>query len=157
MTPKQTRLTLLLVGLAMLTGVIALALTALEDNLVYFRAPGDIANQRVEIGTVMRLGGLVKQDSLMRTGHENRFIVTDGRADIRVRYVGLLPDLFREGQGVVVEGAFATIDLFEARTVLAKHDENYMPPEVAQALKKSNLWKGEEGQKGGKGEKLNDY
>lgn len=143
MTPKQTRLTLLISGLALLAGVIALALTALEDNLVYFRSPSEIAEQPSEIGKVIRVGGLVKQGSVKKIGQENRFIVTDGGAEIAVRHIGLLPDLFREGQGVVVEGSFETPQLFAAKTVLAKHDENYMPPEVAEALKQSGMWEGD--------------
>ncbi|MGC6471946.1 MAG: cytochrome c maturation protein CcmE [Parvibaculales bacterium] len=142
MTPKQTRLTLLVTGLTLLAGVIALALTALEDNLVYFRSPSEIAVQPAELGKVIRLGGLVKPGSLEKSGKESRFVVTDGAADIAVRHVGLLPDLFREGQGVVVEGAFETPQLFAAKTVLAKHDENYMPPEVAEALKQTGVWEG---------------
>jgi len=143
MTPKQTRLTLLLSGLVVLAGVIALALTALEDNLVYFRSPSEIAQQPAELGKIIRVGGLVKPGSVEKTGKENRFVVTDGGADIAVRHIGLLPDLFRGGQGVVVEGAFETSQLFAAKTVLAKHDENYMPPEVANALKQSGVWEGE--------------
>ena len=140
MTPKQTRLTLLISGLTLLAGVIGLALMALEDNLVYFRSPSELASEPVELATVIRIGGLVKQASLEKRGNENRFIVTDGGAEVVVVYIGLLPDLFREGQGVVVEGSFETLTLFRAQTVLAKHDENYMPPEVAEALKQSGAW-----------------
>ncbi|MGC6511994.1 MAG: cytochrome c maturation protein CcmE [Parvibaculales bacterium] len=143
MTPKQTRLTFLISGLALLALVMMLALTALEDNLVYFRSPSDIAAHPAEIGKTIRVGGLVKSGSVRKTGKENRFVVTDGGAEIAVRHIGLLPDLFREGQGVVVEGAFETPAVFTASTVLAKHDETYMPPEVAEALKQSGVWEGE--------------
>ena len=150
MTPRYIRATLLIGGFAVLAFTVFLALGALEDNLVYFRTPSELAdnannannNNIVPIGQKLRIGGLVATNSLVREGVLIHFLITDTRHDVKVIYRGLLPDLFREGQGVVVEGAFYEAGLFTAHTVLAKHDENYMPPEVADALKKAGVWQG---------------
>lgn len=145
MTPRYIRATMLIGGFAVLAFTVFLALGALEDNLVYFRTPSDLADSThkpVPIGQKLRVGGLVATNSLVREGVLIRFLITDTRHDVKVIYRGLLPDLFREGQGVVVEGAFYEADLFTAHTVLAKHDETYMPPEVADALKKAGVWQG---------------
>lgn len=141
--PKRARAALIFVGLAALAMAVTLALTALEDNLVFFRSPSDLAQSPAELGKRLRLGGLVKEGSVERNGLQVAFVVTDLAHDVRIEFSGALPDLFREGQGVVAEGSFVAADQFVADTVLAKHDENYMPPEVADALKKSGQWQGD--------------
>jgi cytochrome c-type biogenesis protein CcmE len=142
MTRKQRRLSLIGGGLAVLAIAVALMLNAFRDSIVFFNSPSDVEAKHIAAGTRIRLGGLVKTGSLF---HGNdlrvRFTVTDGNSDIPVVYQGVLPDLFREGQGVVAEGALDGAGLFNADTVLAKHDETYMPKEVADALKKSGHWK----------------
>ena len=117
---------------------------------MFFNSPTDLVEKHVAPGTRVRLGGLVAPGSLVRGDNLNvRFEVTDGNRNVAVTYQGILPDLFREGQGVVTEGALAPDGVFKADNVLAKHDENYMPKEVADALKKSGHWKEESG-KGGR-------
>ncbi|MFC0218566.1 cytochrome c-type biogenesis protein CcmE [Pseudochelatococcus lubricantis] len=141
MTRKQRRLTLIAGGLAVLGTALGLVLFAMRDTIVFFRSPADITAMNIAPGTRMRLGGLVKEGSIARPGGQTiHFVVTDGAGDIAVRYTGLLPDLFREGQGVVTEGVLAPDGSFAADSVLAKHDENYMPREVADALKEKGLW-----------------
>ena len=142
--PRRARATLILIGLAAFAMAVALALTALEDNLVFFRSPTDLAQSPAVLGQRLRLGGLVKDGSVERNGLQVAFVVTDLVHDVRIEFSGALPDLFREGQGVVAEGSFVAPDQFVADTVLAKHDENYMPPEVAEALKKSGQWQGDD-------------
>ena len=146
MTRKQRRLSLIAVAGLVLAAATALVLTALQDEIVFFRSPTDIAEDKVGEGTRFRLGGLVAEGSVERgDGEAVRFAVTDTANTIHVTYVGILPDLFREGQGVVTEGALNDAGLFIADTVLAKHDETYMPPEVAAALKAQGVWRhGEE-------------
>jgi cytochrome c-type biogenesis protein CcmE len=146
MTRKQRRLTLIGLAFAVLGLAAALALSALRDTIVFFHSPSEIVAKKIEPGTRIRIGGLVKEATLKRSGLEARFEVTDGGASLPVIYVGVLPDLFREGQGVVAEGALETGGTFRADTVLAKHDENYMPREVVDALKQQGVW-----QHGGKG------
>ena len=141
MTPKQTRMAAIAAGLAFLLVAAGLALTALEDNIVFFRSPSELVEKPAIPGEVLRVGGLVKLGSVERAGLEAEFLVTDLAHDIPVSYEGMLPDLFREGRGVVAEGRFNERGLFIADTVLAKHDETYMPPEVADALKKAGKWK----------------
>jgi cytochrome c-type biogenesis protein CcmE len=142
MTRKQRRLVLIGSGLGVLAIAIALMLNAFRDSIVFFNSPSDIEAKHVAAGTRIRLGGLVKNGSLF---HGNdlkvRFTVTDGSSEVPVAYQGVLPDLFREGQGVVAEGALDGAGQFNADTILAKHDETYMPKEVADALKKSGHWK----------------
>ncbi|MGZ3410085.1 MAG: cytochrome c maturation protein CcmE [Xanthobacteraceae bacterium] len=151
MTRKQRRLTLIAAAGAVLVVAAALVLSALKDSLVFFNSPTDLAEKHVAPGSRVRLGGLVAPGSLVRGDNLNvRFEVTDGNRNVAVTYQGILPDLFREGQGVVTEGALASDGVFKADNVLAKHDENYMPKEVADALKKSGHWKEESG-KGGRG------
>jgi len=141
-TRKQRRLTLIGSGLAVLALAAVLVLTALKDSIVFFNSPTDVIEKRVAAGTRIRLGGLVKPGSLVRGEELNiRFEVTDGKSAIPVAYRGILPDLFREGQGVIAEGALDPAGVFAAQTVLAKHDETYMPKEVADALKKQGHWK----------------
>jgi cytochrome c-type biogenesis protein CcmE len=142
MTRRQRRLALIGAGAVVLGISAALVLTALKDSIVFFNSPTDVVEKQVAPGTRIRLGGLVKPGSLVRSDNfAVRFAVTDGNKDIAVTYTGALPDLFREGQGVVTEGAIDTAGLFKADTVLAKHDETYMPREVADALKKQGHWK----------------
>jgi len=141
MTRKQRRLVLIGSGLAVLGVAAALVLSALKDSIVFFNTPTDVVEKHVAPGTRIRLGGLVKTGSVVRDSQNVRFDVTDGKETVAVAYTGLLPDLFREGQGVVTEGALDRGGVFKADTVLAKHDENYMPKEVADALKKQGHWK----------------
>lgn len=145
MTRRQRRLSLIGAGAVVLAAAAALVLTALKDSIVFFNSPTDLVERHVAPGTRVRIGGLVKPGSLVHGANlAVRFEVTDGHAGIPVAYKGALPDLFREGQGVVAEGAVDGTGTFEADTVLAKHDENYMPREVADALKKQGHWKGAE-------------
>jgi cytochrome c-type biogenesis protein CcmE len=145
MTRRQRRLLLIGAGGSVLAIAVALVLTALKDSIVFFNSPTDVVEKHVAPGTRIRLGGLVKPGSLARGANlAVRFAVTDGNKEIAVAYSGALPDLFREGQGIVAEGAIDGAGVFEADTVLAKHDETYMPREVADALKKQGHWKGEE-------------
>src|SRR3954451_8806772 len=140
MTRKQRRL--LLIGLAGIVLVTAVGLTlyALSSRIVFFNSPSDVVAQQLPPGTRIRLGGLVADGSVVKkTGGDVSFAVTDGNASIPVTYTGILPDLFREGQGVVAEGVISAGG-FAADTVLAKHDERYMPPEVVEALKKQGVW-----------------
>jgi cytochrome c-type biogenesis protein CcmE len=142
MTRKQRRLALIGSGLAVLAVAVALMLNAFRDSIVFFNSPSDIAEKHIGPGTRIRLGGLVKDGSIVRGNDLRvRFEVTDGKNEMPVSYQGVLPDLFREGQGVVAEGALDPGGIFNADTILAKHDETYMPKEVADALKKSGHWK----------------
>jgi cytochrome c-type biogenesis protein CcmE len=141
MTRKQRRLTLIGASLAVLAIAAALVLGALRNSIVFFNSPTDVAEKRISLGTRMRIGGLVKPGSLQRGDNlQVSFAVTDGNADIAVRYQGIVPDLFREGQGVVAEGKLESGGVLAADTVLAKHDERYMPREVVDALKKGGRW-----------------
>ena len=140
MTRKQIRLAAIGGGLGFLALAAFIALTALEDNIVFFRSPSELAAQPAAIGEAIRIGGLVREGSVTRDGLRADFQVTDLAHDIAVSYEGMLPDLFREGQGVVAEGRFDGSGIFRADTVLAKHDETYMPPEVAEALEKSGKY-----------------
>jgi cytochrome c-type biogenesis protein CcmE len=144
MTRKRRRMLVVLGGMATLGIVSALVLSAFSDNIVFFYSPSDLKAKAVPDGRRVRIGGLVEPGSVVHEsdGKTIDFRVTDGANDVPVTYSGGLPDLFREGQGVVVEGALAKGD-FHAASVLAKHDERYMPPEVAEALKKSGHWQGE--------------
>jgi cytochrome c-type biogenesis protein CcmE len=141
MTRKQRRLILIGTSLGVLAVAAALVLSALRDSIVFFNSPTDLAEKRIAPGTRMRIGGLVKPSSIERGDNlQVRFAVTDGKADVAVHYQGIVPDLFREGQGVVAEGKLEPGGVFAADTVLAKHDERYMPREVVDALKKSGRW-----------------
>jgi len=144
MTRKRQRLYMVLAGMVLLSGAVALVLAALDENLSYFYDPSNIVE--APAGRSIRLGGLVEDGSVERQadGVTVTFRITDTANSIAVIYKGLLPDLFREGQGVITEGTLAPDGVFAAREVLAKHDENYMPREVADALKKSGQWKGAE-------------
>lgn len=144
MTRKQRRLAL--IGAAGLVLCIAagLVLVAMRDSIVFFYGPTEIAEKGLQPGTRMRLGGLVETGSVTRgPGQRIVFAVTDSKTTMQVSYEGLLPDLFREGQGVVTEGVFEGSGRFKAVSVLAKHDETYMPREVADTLKKQGHWQPE--------------
>lgn len=142
MTRKQKRLAIIAVGAAFLTIAMLLVTSALREQIVFFSSPSDILTKTVKPGTRIRLGGLVEKGSVVR-GEDTSvtFSVTDTNKAVKVTYRGILPDLFREGQGVVTEGVFEPeTNSFVADTVLAKHDENYMPKEVAEALKAQGVW-----------------
>jgi cytochrome c-type biogenesis protein CcmE len=136
MTRKQKRLAVIVGGLAILGVAAGLVLYALRDTIVFFYTPSELAEKHVQPGTRLRLGGMVEQGSVSRAGGTTiTFVVTDTIKTLNVSYTGQLPDLFREGQGVVAEGALDANGVFVADTVLAKHDENYMPKELADSLK----------------------
>jgi cytochrome c-type biogenesis protein CcmE len=149
MTRRQRRISLIAVSLGVLALALGLVLSALKDSIVFFNSPTDVLQKHVAAGTRIRLGGLVSPGSLVRSDNmQVRFQVTDGNHAVTVAYQGLLPDLFREGQGVVTEGALDTAGVFRADSVLAKHDENYMPKEVADSLKKQGYWKDDDDKAG---------
>ena len=148
MTRKQRRLILIGSSLGVLALAAGLVLFALKDSIVFFNSPTDVVDKQVAPGTRIRLGGLVKPGTVQRGDHlAVRFEVTDGNRAIAVNYQGILPDLFREGQGVIAEGTLQPGGTFKADSVLAKHDEKYMPKEVADALKKQGHWKDDYGKK----------
>jgi len=143
MTRKQRRAVFILVSVGILALAVLLVTFALRDTIVFFHTPKDVAEKAIPAGKRFRLGGLVAEGSLMRgAGTAVEFTVTDTVKTIPVSYTGVLPDLFREGQGVVAEGKLDAAGRFLADTVLAKHDETYMPPEVAKALKEQGVWQG---------------
>ena len=143
MTRKQRRLSFIGLGFVVLAAAASLILVALQDSIVFFQSPSDIVARPPAPGQRLRLGGLVLADSVERqAGDIVHFTISDGGAERRVTYVGILPDLFREGQGVVTEGSLRADGIFHAQTVLAKHDESYMPREVADALKRQGVWQG---------------
>jgi cytochrome c-type biogenesis protein CcmE len=145
MTRKQRRMGFVLAGMATLGVGAALVLMAFQDNLVFFYSPSDVLSKGVAEQRRIRLGGLVEPQSVRKEpdGVTTVFRVTDTSHALPVRFRGLLPDLFREGQGIVTEGSFGADGVFTATSVLAKHDETYMPKEVADALKKQGQWKPE--------------
>ncbi|HWA48958.1 MAG TPA: cytochrome c maturation protein CcmE [Dongiaceae bacterium] len=147
MNRKRLRLYLVLASVAVLGLAAFLVLRALDSELVFFLSPSDIAKQAPAAGQQIRIGGLVETGSVDKSAGDGviAFSVTDLTASVQVNYRGILPDLFREGQGVVVQGAFDPAGQFVAAEVLAKHDETYMPPEVAKALKESGRWQETEG------------
>jgi cytochrome c-type biogenesis protein CcmE len=147
MTRKQRRLTLICCSLAVLGIAAALVLNALRDSIVFFSTPSMVAEKHIQPGRRFRLGGMVEKGSVVRGNNLSiSFKVGDGsKVTLPVTYKGILPDLFREGQGVVAEGALDSSGVFRADTVLAKHDETYMPKNVADALKKSGHWKDDYG------------
>jgi len=143
LTRKQKRLAVI-GGLGMVLALAAgLIFAALRDQIVFFYSPSEVKERAVATGTPMRLGGLVKDGSWVRNGETNDFVVTDGESEMAVRYIGILPDLFRNGQGVVAEGMIGADGVFAATNVLAKHDENYMPKELVDALKERGEWQRE--------------
>ena len=141
MTRKGRRLTLIASMLAVLGVAAGLVLFAMRDSIVFFYGPSELAEKALSPGTRLRIGGLVKDGSVVRGENKSiTFVITDSNKEVRVAYTGQLPDLFREGQGVVAEGVLVGPGQFRADSVLAKHDEKYMPREVADALKKQGVW-----------------
>jgi cytochrome c-type biogenesis protein CcmE len=145
MTRKHRRLVVVLACMAGLGSAAALTLNAFSDNMVFFMTPADLAEKNPPPGQTIRLGGMVEKGSVHRVVLDGEptatFKVTDGKSDVSVAYTGILPDLFREGQGVVAMGSLLPDHSFHAQEVLAKHDETYMPKDVADALKKRGYWK----------------
>jgi cytochrome c-type biogenesis protein CcmE len=141
-TRKRRRLIFFAGGMIALGAATAMVLSAFSDNLVFFYGPSELVAKGIGPGRLIRIGGLVEAHSVVPdpADHEVSFRVTDGKTDLAVVYDGMLPDLFREGQGVVAEGRLDGSGVFVASNVLAKHDEKYMPPEVAAALKKAGRW-----------------
>lgn len=143
MTRKQKRLAIIGGLGAVLVVAATLIFVALRDQIVFFYSPSEIHEKAIAAGTAIRLGGLVKEGTWKRSGETSDFVVTDGQTEMATHYVGLLPDLFREGQGVVIEGSVTPTGTFAATNVLAKHDENYMPKELVNELKKRGEWQPE--------------
>lgn len=144
MTRKQRRGILIGTCLVVLGVAVGLVLYAMRDSIVFFYSPSEVAEMKVAPGQRFRLGGLVETGSVVRgEGTTVRFVITDRAKTLPVTYTGVLPDLFREGQGVVTEGTLQSDGVFHADSVLAKHDENYMPPEVAAKLKNQGVWQGD--------------
>ncbi len=144
---KRQRLILVALALLLVGSATALVLAALGDSISFFVTPSEIATRKVEEGRRFRIGGLVVAGSVERgSGHEVSFALTDTAAEVKVVYAGILPDLFREGQGIVAQGMLRPDGVFAADEVLAKHDESYMPKEVAEAVKRAGFWQ-EGGQK----------
>jgi len=145
MNAKYRRLFITIIIILTLGLATKLILMALEDNIVYFYTPNDLIEKFSDTKNIqnkIRIGGLVLESSIKKEGEKSIFMITDRKKEVKVVFKGPLPDLFREGQGIVAEGMFQNNN-FIASEVLAKHDENYMPPEVADALKKNNVWKGD--------------
>jgi cytochrome c-type biogenesis protein CcmE len=150
MTRKQRRLVLIGTSFCVLAVAAGLILSAMRDSIVFFTSPTDVVEKHNPAGARLRIGGLVKPGSVTRGDNlQVRFAITDGKTDIPVHYQGIVPDLFREGQGVVAEGKLEAGGIFAADSVLAKHDERYMPREVVDALKQSGRW--QEGEAKGSG------
>ncbi len=147
MKRKHKRLTFVIIAMALLGIAVGLVLMAFEENIVFFNSPTDIVTNEPGPNKRLRLGGLVEDGSVVREAGSAivQFNVTDMENSVAVNFEGILPDLFREGQGVITEGKYVN-GVFQASEVLAKHDEQYMPPEVADALKKSGEWRGDEAQ-----------
>ena len=137
MKPRHKRLAAIAVGLVALGAATALVLSAMRENLVFFFTPSQVAANEAPQGRTFRIGGMVEKGSVQRSGVEVKFLVTDTAKTIPVVYSGALPDLFREGKGVVAQGQLGADGVFRAREVLAKHDENYMPPDAAHAVEKA--------------------
>ncbi|MEM7620137.1 MAG: cytochrome c maturation protein CcmE [Pseudomonadota bacterium] len=158
MTRKQRRFILIATCLGILSFALGLILYAVNDSIAFFYSPTKVSELNIEPGTRFRLGGLVQEGSVKRGDNAHvQFVVTDTNQTITVNYKGILPDLFREGQGVVTEGRLSHEGIFVAVSVLSKHDENYVPREVVDALKEQGVWKGG-GQKPGSDKgNANDY
>jgi cytochrome c-type biogenesis protein CcmE len=149
-TRRSRRLALIAAALVVIAGAAGIALFALSDNIVFFYSPSEVIAKAVQPGARLRVGGLVKTGSLTKSpGEKIDFVIEDGAHDLAVAYEGLLPDLFREGQGVVAEGVLEAPGQLRAETILAKHDERYMPREVVETLKKQGRW--QEGAQAGAG------
>lgn len=137
MKPRHKRIAIILGGLASLAIAAVFVLKALDSNIALYVTPTDVFDGKSPQGKAFRMGGLVKQGSIQRAGMTTHFIMTDTAKEIPVAYTGILPDLFRDGKGAIVQGKLGADGLFTASEVLAKHDENYMPPEAAEALRKA--------------------
>lgn len=145
MKRRHRTLLLIILGAVILGSATIIGAMALKSTVSYFYSPSDIATKPPKLGQNIRVGGLVKIGSIVKkAGGITEFIIEDGAKSIKITYNGILPDLFREGQGIIAEGNFADLNIFNAKTILAKHDENYMPKEVADSLKKTGQWKGNE-------------
>ena len=144
MTGKSKRLAVFAVLAVLISGAVWLVLSALQDNIVLFYSPSELAEVQTA-NRQLRIGGLVEDGSVVIDGLNARFVLGDGDAVVNVAYEGALPDLFREGQGIIAQGQFDG-DLFRAETVLAKHDETYMPREIADSLKEKGVWQGDAAQ-----------
>lgn len=142
---KRQRLALVVTAVVLSGSAAGLVLAALQDKVAFFVSPSELQARKVEAGKRLRLGGLVEAGSVRKEGSRVAFVITDGAAGVPVTYEGILPDLFREGQGIVAQGTVTAEGRFDAAEVLAKHDENYMPKEVADALKKTGHWQPEAG------------
>lgn len=142
MSPKRQRMWFIVFALGMLGCATALILTSFSDSLVFFYSPSELAAKPPAKDHYIRVGGLVENGSVQKNGESIAFVLTDTKDTLRVDYTGALPALFREGQGIVAEGRMANDGRFAATRILAKHDESYMPPEVAASLKKQGYWKG---------------
>ncbi|MCJ8323053.1 MAG: cytochrome c maturation protein CcmE [Rhizobiales bacterium] len=143
MTRKQQRFTFIIVGLLLLGVAIALILTAMKDGISFFKTPTQIMTENLDPTTRLRIGGLVVIDSIERQNEVLTFQITDNNMNLNISYKGVVPDLFKQGQGVVLEGYLTPNKLFVADSLLAKHDENYMPKEVADSLKDQGHWQGQ--------------
>ncbi len=147
MKPKHQRLVFISASMVCLCVSVVITLRAFRDNLVYFYSPTELQTQTLTAGRVVRVGGLVESGSITRTENDSMmFDISDGNAKVRVRFAGITPNLFREGQGVVAEGTLENDGVFKAKSILAKHDEQYMPREVVDTLKRSGRWKGDASQ-----------
>lgn len=140
MTRKQQRFTFIIVGLALLGLATGLILIAMEDGISFFKTPTEILTQKTDSQKRLRIGGLVMDNSVKHQGSLLKFDITDNQSELMVEYKGVVPDLFKEGQGVVLEGYLSQDKVFLADSLLAKHDENYMPKEVADSLKAQGHW-----------------
>ena len=144
MKPKHQRLTFIIVALISVSIAISIILNNFNDNLVFFYSPSELTEKNIKQGDTIRIGGLIKKGSVITEGgNQTNFTLTDLSESIDVTYTGILPPMFREEQGMVATGSLQSDGSFKADVLLTKHDENYMPPEVADALKKSGEWKGE--------------
>ncbi|MDB2391279.1 cytochrome c maturation protein CcmE [Alphaproteobacteria bacterium] len=148
MVPKRKRMIIVALYAGLFGVIVTLTLSALQDNIVFFYTPEEMTEIELRDGQQLRLGGMVKKNSLVIDGLDSKFVVTDGQHDMAVHYGNALPSLFREGQGVVAEGQLVD-GIFMASNVLAKHDENYMPADVADKLKEQGVWQGGNSQTGG--------
>jgi cytochrome c-type biogenesis protein CcmE len=140
MTPRRKRFSIIGGVLVAVAAVVALILNAFQSNLVFFYSPSQVAQHEAPAGRAFRIGGMVEKGTLQRDGTHIAFVVTDTAQSVPVRYVGILPDLFKEGKGVVAQGRLED-GVFVAQEILAKHDENYMPPEAADAMKRAQQGK----------------
>ena len=141
MNRKQQRFTFIIAGLALLGIAVSLILVAMEDGISFFKTPTEILTEKTDSEKRLRIGGLVVDSSVKHQGELLKFIITDNQSQLPVEYKGVVPDLFKEGQGVVLEGYLSQDKIFLADSLLAKHDENYMPKEVADSLKQQGRWK----------------